>query len=696
MPISLAPVIGVDESACVNCHACISVCPVKYCIDGSGDKIRIDHDLCIGCGRCIEACSHHARFPLDDAEAFFGALKEGRPLVAIVAPAVAASFPGELERLVGWLRSLGVLAVFDASFGAELCAESYLRRLKGPRTRTMIAQPCPSIVSYVELFRPELIPMLAPIDSPILHSARMIRARYPRYAGAAIAALTPCLAKKREFLDTELVSYNVTFRSIAAALAASGRALGSFESSTFDGPAAERAAGFPLPGGLKRTIERESPGAAAATRTIEGPDQVYRYLDGLSKSVEAGAAPLVVDCLNCDQGCVVGPGAVPGERHLELSRNAIEERSAPAGAGSKWRAARRRRELKAAIGSGLEGLNCRRIYRDRSADKRIARPSEAELARIFASMGKRDESDVLDCSSCGYGSCEGMAVAIHNGLNKAENCHRYQYLMLEAKRAREREVADSLAGGIRETESSLNGLTGTMKALLDRCASQAATIEESTAAIEAMLRSIREASAVSAGKRGALDDISRGARAGGDSLARASEAISGIEGSISGIGEMSSGIAEIADRINLLAMNAAIEAAHAGQAGRGFAVIASEVKRLAYGSSESSSRIAASLAGMESTVSGASSLALEANSAVLSVMNEVSDSAAGLTEVLDLLAESAAGSSQIIQALKEMRESTEAMKGDYESIFGHLTGISSAVTAMRDISEKDPGGGDSR
>jgi NAD-dependent dihydropyrimidine dehydrogenase PreA subunit len=688
MPSSLAPVIGVDESACVNCHACISACPVKYCIDGSGDKIRINHDLCIGCGRCIKACSHHARFPLDDSEAFFRDLEAGKKLVVIVAPAAAASFAGELDRMVGWLRSLGAAAVFDASFGAELCTESYLRFLEGNRRRTLIAQPCPAIVTYVELFRSELIPMLAPVDSPILHSAKMIRARYPEYAKAAIAALTPCLAKKREFQETGVVSYNVTFLAALARLESSGGKLGGFAPAAFDGPAAERAAGFPLPGGLKRTIARDAPEAAAATRTIEGPDHVYPYLDGLAASVEAGIAPLVVDCLNCDHGCIVGPGGRHEDLPLDLIKGAVEARSEPApGAARPLEARRGRRALRAAVAAGLEGADYGRRYDDRSAQARIARPGKEELARIYESMGKRGEEDILDCSSCGYGSCEGMAVAIHNGLNKADNCHRYQYLMLERERERDRRLSISLREGIKETESSLAELSGTMRDLLERCSSQAATIEESTAAIEAMIRSIREASSVSEGKRDVLDRITLGARSGGERLEQASSAIAGIEGSISGIGEMSSGIAEIAERINLLAMNAAIEAAHAGHAGKGFAVIADEVKRLAYGSSESSSRIAKSLAGVKSTVSGASSLSREANGAVLSVMEEVGESAEGLSEVLDLLAESAAGSSQIVQALRDMRESTEAMKGDYERIFGHLSSITAAVGGIRSSSE---------
>ncbi len=66
--MSLKPVIKVDDDKCINCHQCISVCPIKYCLDGSGDVIKLNHELCIACGNCIDACTHDARKRLDDID----------------------------------------------------------------------------------------------------------------------------------------------------------------------------------------------------------------------------------------------------------------------------------------------------------------------------------------------------------------------------------------------------------------------------------------------------------------------------------------------------------------------------------------------------------------------------------------------------------------------------------------------------
>ncbi|MDP3177458.1 MAG: [Fe-Fe] hydrogenase large subunit C-terminal domain-containing protein, partial [Spirochaetaceae bacterium] len=214
MNLEIKPVIRVIDEKCVNCHMCISVCPVKYCIDGSGEKVSVRHKLCIGCGQCIRACTHEAREGVDDFDAFMDALAHRENMIAVVAPAVAARYPDDFLRFNGWLASLGVQAIFDVAFGAELTVESYLRHIKKYSPRLVIAQPCPAIVTYIELYQPELLPYLAPADSPMLHAIKAARAMRPEYARAKVAVISPCVAKRREFDETGLGDYNVTLERI--------------------------------------------------------------------------------------------------------------------------------------------------------------------------------------------------------------------------------------------------------------------------------------------------------------------------------------------------------------------------------------------------------------------------------------------------------------------------------------------------
>ena len=126
---SLTKIIAVDDAKCINCHACISACPVKYCNDGSGEVVSVNEDMCIGCSKCIPACTHNARKYIDDFDEFISAVIAGEKIVAVSAPSVAAGFPGQYLNLNGWLREMGVEAVFDVSFGAELTVKSYVEHM---------------------------------------------------------------------------------------------------------------------------------------------------------------------------------------------------------------------------------------------------------------------------------------------------------------------------------------------------------------------------------------------------------------------------------------------------------------------------------------------------------------------------------------------------------------------------------------
>ena len=171
-------VIHVDKTKCVNCHACIAACPVKICNDGSGDHVSVNADTCIGCGRCLATCSHGARYFTDDFAAFLRDVAKPTPIVAVVAPSIVANFSDQYLQVNGWFQSLGVEAVFDVSFGAELCAQSYAEYICRHRPRLLISQPCPVVVNYIQTHQPALLEYLAPVDSPMLHTLKMIRRYY--------------------------------------------------------------------------------------------------------------------------------------------------------------------------------------------------------------------------------------------------------------------------------------------------------------------------------------------------------------------------------------------------------------------------------------------------------------------------------------------------------------------------------------
>ncbi|MFP4401026.1 MAG: methyl-accepting chemotaxis protein [Candidatus Woesearchaeota archaeon] len=543
----LSPVIGVDKDNCVNCHACIDACPVKHCNDGSGDTVKLNHNTCIGCGECLKACTHDARYVIDDIEHFLDDVKHGERIVAIAAPSVASSFPNKYLNLNGWLKSIGVDAVFDVSFGAELTVKSYLEHVKANNPKMVIAQPCPALVTYIEMYRPELLPYLAPADSPMLHTIKMIKRFYPDYSRHKVLVLSPCVAKKREFDETGYGDYNVTYHNLNKYFDHNNIRLDQFPKVDYDNPDAERAVLFSSPGGLLRTAEREYPGISEVSRKIEGPELIYKYFNGLPSAVNSGRNPLLVDCLNCEMGCNGGTGTDCKEMHVDEIESLVEERSKQVrgryGKKGLINPKNSVKELRKYIDDHWEKGLYDRNYVDLSSNVSIKMPTQSDIQKIYSEdLQKESEKEVYNCGACGYGSCEGMAVAIYNGRNKAENCLHYNEKVISKDRekiARANEKNSKLASEIGETIGKANEM------LVKKATDLLNMAQTQEAEFENLVKETSETSKVAEKFVPIVETIN-----------------------------------DITDQTSLLALNAAIEAARAGDVGRGFAVVADEVKKL--------------------------------------------------------------------------------------------------------------------
>ncbi|MDR2758790.1 MAG: 4Fe-4S binding protein [Spirochaetaceae bacterium] len=538
----LAAVVKVDEDKCVNCHACIAACPVKYCNNGAGEKVTINHAICIGCGHCIHACTHHARFIVDDSAAFFSDLDKKEKIIAIVAPAAASNFPGLYLNLNGYLKSRGVEAVFDVSFGAELTVFSYIKYINEASPSFCIAQPCPAIVTYIEVYRPELLPYLAPADSPMLHIIKMIREYYPQYKDHRIAVLSPCIAKRREFDETGYGDYNVTFLALYEYLEQNRVNLASYKAEEYENPPAERAVTFSMPGGLLTTAERDSPGIGRVTRKIEGVHTIYPYLKDVAKTISSGGGkngdlPLLVDCLNCEKGCNGGTGTRNSETPMDKLEAPIWKRRAEVEAkygGSKSVKKNQKQVFKVLSRYWKKGLYSR-SYQDRSKSYTIRVPNDQELTEVYKRLRKFGEQDIYDCNTCGYGNCYGMAIAIFNGLNRPDNCHHYNLSLIEEDRGTIERLNENLGRQVEKSLNFMKSLNELIDNLNEQIIRQASAIEESSAAIEQMMATINNTANMAQKKQSTIQALVDNVEQGRASM-QTIEAVGTITKGVEGVG----------------------------------------------------------------------------------------------------------------------------------------------------------------
>jgi methyl-accepting chemotaxis protein len=146
------------------------------------------------------------------------------------------------------------------------------------------------------------------------------------------------------------------------------------------------------------------------------------------------------------------------------------------------------------------------------------------------------------------------------------------------------EATGMIHGGAREITDAADDLSR-------RTEQQAASLEETAAALDEITSTVRQTAEGADRARAVVKRARDAAETSGDIVDQAVGAMGAIEKSSSQIGQIIGVIDEIAFQTNLLALNAGVEAARAGEAGRGFAVVAQEVRALAQRSADAAKEI---------------------------------------------------------------------------------------------------------
>ncbi len=265
---------------------------------------------------------------------------------------------------------------------------------------------------------------------------------------------------------------------------------------------------------------------------------------------------------------------------------------------------------------------------------------------------------------------------------------------------------NTLDGVVKRSEKTFGDMFGAIETLDGRIVEQSAMVTESTAAIVEMKASLGNLSDM-AGKRAALvDNLNRIAKDGGKALEETETVFKNeIADKMDDIIEMNEIVAQVASQTNLLAMNAAIEAAHAGDSGKGFAVVAEEIRRLAEATALNAANITRIIGDMRSGIVKTSSNVHGTMAAFGAIDREVVSVGQTFAEMANALTEIAQGGDQIMGAMNrlntftaEVRSAATALSegghgvhGEFDTIAklsGEITnGITEIAQGTSEISE---------
>ena len=205
------------------------------------------------------------------------------------------------------------------------------------------------------------------------------------------------------------------------------------------------------------------------------------------------------------------------------------------------------------------------------------------------------------------------------------------------------------AGEIAQAADDLSKRTEQQAASLEETA---AALEEITATVKKTAENAKAASAIVSTARGAAED-------GGQIVDTAIKAMGQIEQSSKQITDIIGVIDEIAFQTNLLALNAGVEAARAGDAGKGFAMVASEVRALAQRSSEAAREIKTLIKASSEHVGSGVRLVGESGQALRKIVAQVVEINSLVTEMAQAAQQQSTGIEEVNTAVTQMDQVTQ-------------------------------------
>ncbi len=399
-------IIQFKEANCKNCYKCIRSCPVNA-IAFRNDQAEIIHDECTLCGNCLKICPQNAKRVNSEVDKVKKFISKKDKVYVSLAPSFVSAFDHDEKWLLCALRKLGFTHVEGTANGAHLVSRQFESLLNKKEMKNIITSCCSSVVLMIEKYYPQLIDQLAPVVSPMIAHAKMLRETYGQRI--RVVFIGPCISKKEECNDLQnenQVDAVITFDELDSWFEEEGiyqdeelfEEVKDFDTITRI---------YPVPGGILKTIDKKS---KANYRSIS-VDGVERCIDILDSIAHGNIENYFIEMSSCTGGCIAGPCMKNVKGGFLTSRERLLNYA-------KKSACLPSDNIKSLDAASRVDLSKKFIDRSKKAEL----PSEAVIQGILNSIGKFSYEKELNCGACGYPSCREKAIAVFYGKAQVHMC----------------------------------------------------------------------------------------------------------------------------------------------------------------------------------------------------------------------------------------------------------------------------------
>lgn len=245
-----------------------------------------------------------------------------------------------------------------------------------------------------------------------------------------------------------------------------------------------------------------------------------------------------------------------------------------------------------------------------------------------------------------------------------------------------------LKNHVGQTHDSTNDIKKSIKEIRNLIEAQALALTEASTIIEESIASISNLNSISKSKKDFINSLQDMAKEGNNDMSNTLGSIKDIAKSIDSIQTFIRIINNVAQQTNLLAMNAAIEAAHAGKFGGGFSVVANEIRTLSESSALNAKNISSNLNNIISIIKFSESLTTKTDKSIKELINGIQEVSNMMSQIIISFDEISIGTSGILNALNKLLTSNEDIKFKSKIIDEKSDKIYSAMNDITILTEQ--------